>query len=164
MRLAVLSDTHGNLAHTRAAAAVLRGLQCELVLHCGDVGGPTVIDLLAEWPVHWVAGNVDYDEGELARTAAQYPGHVWHGRLGEMELAGRRLALLHGDDFRSLELLIRGQQHDVICHGHTHVVRQEQIGRTLVLNPGALHRAARHTLAELDLQTLAVRLHAVAVR
>lgn len=164
MRLAVLSDTHGNLAHVRAAVGVLRGLPIDRLLHCGDVGSPDVIDLLAPWPVHWVAGNVDDDEGELARTAALYPGHVWHGRLADLELAGRRIALLHGDDFRNLELLIRGQQHDVICHGHTHVVRQEQIGRTLVLNPGALHRAARHTLAELDLRTLTVALHEVALR
>jgi hypothetical protein len=40
---------------------------------------------------------------------------------------------------------------DYLCHGHTHVVRDERIGQTRVINPGALFRAARYTVALLDM-------------
>ncbi|HEY2414087.1 MAG TPA: metallophosphoesterase family protein, partial [Pirellulaceae bacterium] len=64
------------------------------------------------------------------------------------------IAFLHGDDERLLAETIRAGKHDLVCHGHTHVVRQEKIGKTLVLNPGALYRANRHTIAVVELPTL----------
>jgi hypothetical protein len=50
---------------------------------------------------------------------------------------------------------------DFLCHGHTHVPRDERVGRTRIINPGALHRASKHTAALLDLP--AGRLRFVAV-
>jgi predicted phosphodiesterase len=38
-------------------------------------------------------------------------------------------------------------------HGHTHVARDERLGPLRVINPGALQRAAVHTVATLDLRT-----------
>ena len=38
-----------------------------------------------------------------------------------------------------------------LCHGHTHATRDERLGPTRVINPGALFRARRHTVAVLDL-------------
>jgi predicted phosphodiesterase len=39
---------------------------------------------------------------------------------------------------------------DYLLHGHTHELRDERIGRTRMINPGALFRAARYTAALLD--------------
>jgi predicted phosphodiesterase len=51
---------------------------------------------------------------------------------------------------------IAGGQYDLVCHGHTHVARQETVGRTLVVNPGALYRANPHRFALVDLPALEV--------
>ena len=76
--------------------------------------------------------------------------------MGTLEVAGVKIAFLHGDDLRLLDETIRSGQWNLVCHGHTHVVRQEQIDNTLVLNPGALYRATPHTLAVVELPSLAV--------
>jgi predicted phosphodiesterase len=43
-----------------------------------------------------------------------------------------------------------------VCHGHTHRRREERVGKTLVLNPGAIYRANPHTFAIVDLPLLEV--------
>jgi predicted phosphodiesterase len=43
-----------------------------------------------------------------------------------------------------------------VCYGHTHKAEFHRVGKTLVLNPGALHRATPHSLAVVDLDTLDV--------
>ena len=51
---------------------------------------------------------------------------------------------------------------DLLLHGHTHKRRLERVGRTLVLNPGALQRAHVKSLALVDLPALDVRFYEVA--
>jgi predicted phosphodiesterase len=50
-----------------------------------------------------------------------------------------------------MDRLLAAQEHDYLLHGHTHVRRDERVGKTRVINPGALHRAAEKTVALLDL-------------
>ena len=42
---------------------------------------------------------------------------------------------------------------DWLLHGHTHQVRDERIGRTRIINPGALQRARRYTVGLLDTES-----------
>lgn len=154
-RIGVLSDTHGQTPTTQAAARLLAAFEVELVIHCGDIGTPEVVRALAAWPTHYVWGNCDDGRAEL-RQAMSALGHVCHEAFGELELAGRRIAFLHGDDGRRLEATIRAGTWDLVCHGHTHVARHEQLGPTWVLNPGALYRARTHTLAVVELPALTV--------
>ncbi|MCL6503940.1 MAG: YfcE family phosphodiesterase [Pirellulales bacterium] len=149
MRIGIISDTHGHTEFTRAAARLLEGLEIELLLHCGDVGSADVVRVLAAWPCHYVLGNVDDEQSLPAAIAAA--GQHCHGRFGSLELAGCRIAWLHGDDLLLLEETIEGGQWDLVCHGHTHVARCERRGRTLILNPGALYRARKHTVAMVEL-------------
>ncbi|MBX7168367.1 MAG: YfcE family phosphodiesterase [Pirellulales bacterium] len=155
MYLAVVSDTHGHLANARAAALLLEPFAPASVLHCGDIGTPAIIDRFAQWEAHYVFGNTDGDLSGL-RAAMAAAGSRCHDRFGELELAGRRIAFLHGDDERLLAATIAGGGYDLVCHGHTHQVRREQHGRTLVLNPGALYRARPHTIALVQLPELTV--------
>lgn len=153
MRLGIVSDTHGHLESARAAVRVLNSEQVDAVLHCGDIGSPEVVALFAAWPTHFVFGNVDYDEGELSQ-AIEAAGQTCHGRFGALELAGRKIALLHSDDRELFEQTIESGEWDLLCYGHTHIPEQHKAGRTLVLNPGALYRAKPKTLAIVDLATL----------
>ena len=160
MRLGVVSDTHGHLRNAQAAVERLETLQVDVVLHCGDIGSTGVVPLFAAWPTHFVFGNVDQDEDEL-RYAIRSVGLTCHDEFGRLELEGIRIAVLHGDDFTALADAIESQEFDLVCHGHTHKRRLEHVGQTLVLNPGALYRASPHSLATVDLPSLATEFHTI---
>lgn len=147
MLLGVVSDTHGHAAYTRQAVRMLEALQVDEVLHCGDVGGAELVALFVPFRTHFVRGNVDDCALRALSRAVEAAGHTWHGEVGQLERAGCRIAFLHGDDELRLRRLIDGAQFDLVCHGHTHRSRIEQVGRTLVLNPGALYRATPHSVA-----------------
>jgi putative phosphoesterase len=146
MLLGILSDTHGHMQNTRAAVNMLAGLEVDLVIHCGDIGSPEIVGLFSGWPTHFVLGNVD-GEPRAFETAIERAGQTFHGRFGALEIEGRKIAFLHSDDARLFDETIAGGKYDLVCYGHTHVAEQHRAGKTLVLNPGALCRAPRHTLA-----------------
>jgi putative phosphoesterase len=150
MLLGVVSDTHGHVAYAREAVRMLESLAVETVLHCGDIGSPEIVPLFRAWPTHFVFGNVDYDVRPL-RAAIEAAGQTCHERFGDFELAGVRIALLHSDDAAAFREATHSGRYGLVCYGHTHVAKQERRGGTLVLNPGALYRAPRHTIAIVDL-------------
>ena len=155
MLLGVVSDTHGHVANTRRAIRMLESLNVAAVIHCGDIGSCEIPPLFSAWPTHFVFGNVDYDTREL-RSAIVAAGLVSHGQHGELELAGRRIAFAHGHDGRWLQTTITDGRWHLVCYGHTHVAEQHQEGPTWVLNPGAIYRANPHTIAVVDLPSLAI--------
>lgn len=153
--LGVVSDTHGQVEFTRQAVRMLSSFEVQAVLHCGDIGSEEIIPLFAGWPTHFVFGNVDYDENRL-RSAISAAGQTCHERFGSLALAGRRIAFLHGDDSALLRESTCSGKWDLVCHGHTHIAKQQLVGPTLVLNPGALYRANPHSLAVVELPSLEV--------
>ncbi len=155
MILGVVSDTHGHIANTQRAVRMLESCEVELVLHCGDIGSIDVVRLFHRWPTHFVFGNVD-DEPSLLREAIERAGQFCHERFGELELAGRRIALLHGDDGLRFRETVHSGRYDLVCYGHTHIAEQHGEAATLVLNPGALYRAQPHSLALVRLPALEV--------
>ena len=76
-------------------------------------------------------------------AAIEAAGQTYHGRFGSLELAGRRVAWLHGDDAALLVATIDDAQYDLVCYGHTHQAEQHRAGQTLVVNPGALFAPTR---------------------
>ena len=153
MRIGVVSDTHGQVANTRAAINLLASLEVNRVLHCGDIGTDVIAGLFDAWPTDFVFGNCDYNREELA-TSIRSAGKTCHGAFGDLEIANRRVALIHSDDHRRFRETINSGVYDLVCYGHTHVAKIEQTGNTIVLNPGALYRANPHSLAVVDLETL----------
>ena len=156
MKIGVISDTHGHVGHAETALELLRKEHVAAVLHCGDIGSTDIIPLLADWPAHFVFGNVDHDHAEL-RNAIIDAGQTCHNRFGTLELEGRKLAFLHSDDGLLFRQTIRSGEYDLVCYGHTHEAEQHLVGPTLVLNPGALYRANPHSFAVVDLATMEAR-------
>lgn len=154
-RIGVVSDTHGQVTNTRQAVRMLSSLHVGLVLHCGDIGTPQVIELFTDWPTHFVFGNVDEDRDEL-REAIRAAGLVCHDRFGSLMIGDRRIAFLHSDDTRLFAQTTRSNEWDLVCYGHTHKAEHHRQGRTLVLNPGAIYRASPHSLAVVTLSDLDV--------
>lgn len=155
MKIGIVSDTHGNVANAIRAVRQLEAFEASAVIHCGDIVSAEIVPLFAAWPAHFVFGNCDYDRAALRQTIAEC-GQTCHERFGELELGGRRIAFLHGDDSQLFDDTVRSGGYDLVCYGHTHVPEHHQAGRTLVLNPGALHRANPHTFAVVDLERLQV--------
>ncbi|MFG0295848.1 MAG: metallophosphoesterase family protein [Maioricimonas sp. JB045] len=154
-RIAIVSDTHGHVPNTLSAIGRLAELNVAQVIHCGDIGSPSIVPLFESWPTHFVFGNVDGNEASL-RMAITDAGQSCHGRFGELEVAGRKIAFLHSDDARRFSSVIDSQVYDLVCYGHTHSAEHHHEGKTLVLNPGALYRAQPHSLAVVDLPDLTV--------
>jgi putative phosphoesterase len=153
MKIGVISDTHGEVGPVQRAIRILRDLHISLTIHCGDVG-PGVVPLLKGLQTHFVHGNVD--DPDRLRKVITDPDHTLHEHVGTLEIEGRRVAFLHGDDVKLLRHTIHSGHWDLVCHGHTHVFSRSFEGRTLVLNPGALSRTSHPSLAVVDLTSLEV--------
>lgn len=155
MRIAVVSDTHGKLEPTERALDQIRKRNVDLILHCGDIGSAELIPLFADWPTHFVFGNVDSEWDDLTNQIKE-AGQYAHGAFGELHLADKRIAFLHGDDAIRLRETIDSGDWDLVCYGHTHKKETHTEGNTVVLNPGALYRARPRTFALVELSTLDV--------
>ena len=160
MLVGILSDTHDRFAAMKAAVELLQAQGAQYFIHCGDVGGEHMLDLLAGLPAAFVWGNNDYDRLELQRYADKL-GITCYGNFGQFELDGKRFALLHGDDLRARQRVITEQTDDYLLQGHTHLRQDQRFGQVRCINPGALHRAREKTVALLDTQSDQLSFHVV---
>lgn len=158
MRIGIISDTHDDLYSLEAALEVLETEGVTRILHCGDVCGPEVVRALADFDV-WIAqGNMDRYFG-LKQAVEETLGP---GRLAWLQrptLDGYRLAMIHGDNDEVLGNLVTSGEHTYVLCGHTHRRRDQTVGRTRVINPGALggRRWQSRSFCILDLATGALR-------
>ncbi len=110
-----------------------------MLLHCGDLCAPFMLDRLGKHfagPVHVVLGNNDGDGRLLHTIAAGYAQITLHGIYAELEADGRALALIHYPE-PALRIAQSGQ-FDLVCYGHNHDKQVEQVGRAVLANPGEL--------------------------
>ncbi len=148
MIIGVLSDSHGRADITARAVRALLVHGAEMLIHLGDIGGESVIDELAGHHARIVFGNCDDDEATLGRYA-ELAGLVVDHPMGIIEIDGKRVAFTHGHLDRCLRQAI-GEGVDYLLLGHSHVAADERQGKTRIVNPGALFRAARYTSALLE--------------
>ena len=149
MLLALLSDTHNDALQMTWVIQALRQRGAAFVVHCGDMGTASMLDLFRVEPGKYAAGFVfgNDDEGNTGAQLrrAREIGVVCFERFGEFEMGGKKFAVLHGDDKRQLTATIQTGEYDFVLHGHTHVWCDEQItagnGKMVrVINPGALDK------------------------
>ena len=155
MLIGVLSDTHGRADITRRAVDLLKSKGAELLIHCGDVGGPQVLDAMLGLPASFVLGNCDDDVYTLKQHAATL-GIRFYDRLGRLTAGDKIVTFLHGDDSAKMKSLLDAQDCDLLLHGHTHIADIHDVGRIRVINPGALQRAAVKTVALVNSDSRAV--------
>jgi hypothetical protein len=149
MKIGIIADSHGHAQRTIAAVELLRSDGAQTLVHLGDFETLDVIDALAGFDAHIVFGNCDWDVRSLTDYARGLGLSVDHP-MGRLDLDGRRVAFTHGH----IERLIRqalADRVDYLLHGHSHELRDERVGPTRIINPGALFRAQRYTAATLDL-------------
>lgn len=152
MQIAILSDTHNRRDMVALALAELQRRDVRTVIHCGDIEGPEIVELFAGLDAHFVFGNCDTEKTLLSDAMAR-TGAILHEKYGHLALDGKNLAFLHGHESTLMEEVLSSEYYDYLFHGHTHVARDEKVGRTRVINPGALQRARMKTFVILDLET-----------
>lgn len=147
MRIGLLADSHGYAGTTEAAVALLRDHGAEMLIHLGDVGTIQALEALTALPARVVFGNCD-DIDTLSIAAARLGIAVDHP-AGRIDIDGKSIVFTHGHIESHMHQAIEDAA-TYLLHGHTHVARDDRFGRTRIINPGALHRAARYTAALLD--------------
>jgi uncharacterized protein len=157
LKIGILSDTHGQVDLAMAAAREFMFRGIDAVLHCGDIGSDMVLTEMAamfnalDIPLYAVYGNCDrHDE------YSHFPGNIGVrllGRFGELELAGRKIALLHSDDQDIFHETVRSNRYDYVFFGHSHTRRDSRKNRTRLINPGSAGRGMHPSCAVLNLDT-----------
>jgi putative phosphoesterase len=154
MLIGIVSDTHGQVDLTLQVVRIFENLKVEQVIHCGDIGPAVMVELFEPWPTHFVLGNCD---NRLAlSTAIEAAGQTCHDRFGSLDLEGKKIAFLHGDDHALLQKTVHEDRWDLVCYGHVHVAGTSVSGRTLVLNPGALCGSDHPSVAVVRLPSMEV--------
>lgn len=131
MKIAVISDTHGNVQ--LAVNALRQTREVDKLIHLGDhyrdaleIGSKTGI------PVEAVAGNCDINSDP------------WTSREKTLQFSGFKVFITHGDLYnvkqgidRLIEKAVTEDVHAVLF-GHTHFPMRQRIGSILFLNPGCI--------------------------
>lgn len=151
--IALLSDTHGNVDATRRALDLLAPHAPTEYIHLGDVGSPEVVRAFTGLHARLLIGNNDYDIAGLAAAAGE--ARVSLHKTIELMSHGHRVFATHGHT-RRMKDAVANRSYDAILFGHTHVPADEIAGVTRLINPGALYRAPRYSVALVDPVSLEV--------
>lgn len=141
MKIAIVSDTHDNLANFKKAIGWIKKEKIKLLIHCGDICAPlTLKEGLKDFSgkAHIVFGNVDGERYLITKRVyeKETPNVIIHGELGELEINGKKIAFLHSPEFaRGLAFT---QKYDLVFYGHSHKPWEEKIGKSRLINPGNL--------------------------
>lgn len=134
----------------RQAIALFDKLGVEHVIHCGDIGGMEVFDEMLGRPLTFVWGNMDFPNTGLYAYLDTADLKPLDAGSPIKRIGGKQIAVFHGHE-GPFHWAIDHLEVDYLLHGHTHVVRDERVSGKRIINPGALHRADRKTVATLDI-------------
>ena len=149
--IGIISDTHENEEATKKAVNIFKQKNVEFAVHCGDIISPAMLDLFKGLSIKFVFGNNDGERIGLNNKAKEM-GFEEITDEKEFEHFNKKFYVYHGTKNEKLENAIKSNKYDYVLTGHTHLRKDEKIGRTRVINPGALFMAFPYTIALLDVQ------------
>ncbi|HMM87208.1 MAG: metallophosphoesterase family protein [Gammaproteobacteria bacterium] len=171
MKVCIVSDSHDRADVLAQAVHAARQRGAEAVIHCGDLIGAQSLKpaLEAGLPMHLIHGNNVGDTQALHRLSRTSGGQVqYHGPDARIELCGRRVFVVHYDDY-GYAMACTGDW-DLVCCGHSHraeVRRVEAVrgGSSWLVNPGTVAGlAAPRTWVLGDLATMRFEVHELAAQ
>lgn len=141
VKIAVISDTHNNLATAKKITDWLNKEKISLLLHCGDISTQETIDEIGKnfkGEVKFVKGNADFDLDIPEKE--------------EIETGGKKIAFCHFPELA--KKLAETGKYDLVFYGHTHQPWQEKIKNCYLVNPGeAAGQFTKPTFAVYDTAT-----------
>ena len=144
MKVCIVSDSHDRAEGLAQAVAEAKAQGAQAVIHCGDlIGAQTLKPALAHGlPVHLIHGNNVGDAQALHRLVGASDGRLrYHGADGRIELGGRKVFLVHYDDY-GYAMACTGDW-ELVCCGHSHRADVREVTsvkgvRTWLVNPGTV--------------------------
>ena len=122
MRIGIISDTHGLLR--KEVENKLK--DCDLIVHCGDIGKQEVIDKLSELgKVELIKGNVDKDIDISLAPKDKI-----------IEVMNKRIYLIH--NIAELDIDLYKENIDIVMYGHSHKSKIYKEDGILYINPGSV--------------------------
>ncbi len=154
MKIALLSDSHGNWSALRSAVATASELSCDVLFFAGDLVRPDGVAVLAEFsgPVHMIIGNNEFEIDDIWAEAEASQNVIYHGEVCDIDREGVRIFMHHYPE--EAEKKARSDTYDLCIHGHRHVFRNDSVGGTRLVSPGAIsHRGSQPEWAIFDTET-----------
>jgi putative phosphoesterase len=153
MKIAVISDSHDNLANLKKALSIIEKEDVELLIHCGDIFEPeTAREILKNFSgkVHFVLSGVDEDYFKnIGENYFKNFPHlkIWK-KFGEIEIDGKKIAFSHSPKTafglafsqklapHRADKVGSGAGYNIIFYGHLHKPWEVKIRKTKLVNPG----------------------------
>jgi uncharacterized protein len=154
MRILVIADLHDNIVRLRHILGFVPQIGVEAIIVCGDWG--RALNTIDEFhavktmstnngmKIYGVIGNADINpdmESYLKENEI-----IYNKDFLEITLDNRKIGLSHYPTSsitlggKALKKAAESQTYDILFYGHTHTKTETRLGRTLIVNPGALHR------------------------
>lgn len=138
MLIGVLSDTHNHTDNLQTALEICRRAGAQTIFHCGDMTTVETARLLDGFNVVFVYGNGDTASGAIREALLGMNSDNFGGLVYTGEVGGVSIAAVHGHLDGVLPELVHSGKYAYVFHGHSHRRKDEWIGQTRVINPGAL--------------------------
>jgi len=137
LKIGIISDTHDRLSMIDQAVAFFNRENVGLVVHAGDFISPFSAERFRRLscPLIGVFGNNDGDHRNLTVKFKSFGAKISEV-ITQVEIEGRKLAVLHGDREELLQTIVQSKVFDLVVFGHTHVYEVKEIGGTIIINPG----------------------------
>jgi hypothetical protein len=144
VKICIVSDSHDRADALAQAVREAKAQGAEAVIHCGDlIGAQTIKPALAHGlPIHLIHGNNVGDTQALHRQSRASGGLLqYHGADARLELAGRRVFVVHYDDY-GYAMACTGDW-ALVCCGHSHKAEARKVPgvnakETWLVNPGTV--------------------------
>ena len=151
--IGIMSDSHDNMDAIKAAIELFNKKKVTTVLHAGDIISPFTAAPFKKLDadLYFVFGNNDGDRLLLKEKFEEIEA-VCCGDFGDLEIDGKRIALIHGIYEAPVQALAESGDFDIVIRGHTHHAGVAKIKDTLLINPGetAGVLTGKRTVALLD--------------
>jgi len=138
MKIAIIADTHDNVASLKKAVNLIKKEEIKLIIHCGDIFLPdTLKEGLKSFQgkTYIIFSKADADfSGIPEKSFKNLPrSKVWE-EFGKAKLGGKNIAFCHFPEIA--RDLAKSQKYDLVFYGHTHKPWEEKIGKARLVKPG----------------------------
>ena len=134
MKIAIISDSHDNLANLKKVASWTNHEKISLILHCGDVCNQDTLNQIRKI----FDGEVKFVQGNMELHSENFP------EVGEAKAGNKKIAFVHKPE--PAQKLAESGDYDLVFYGHTHKPWEEKVpalrslgeakGNCRLVNPG----------------------------
>ena len=130
MRIAIISDSHDNLANLKKVLDWLKKNKIAALIHCGDVFRKGTVGFISKnfkGKIYISLADVDDDIKKVSRVK------FWKN-YGHIKIDNKKLAFAHLPEIATT--LALSQKYNLVFYGHLHKPWKTKIKKTILANPG----------------------------